>query len=80
VVDIEYTDNGRCYKVVYNSWQRRQRIEPPSNRSEPFARPADSYTYGMISRWYAVQSQMARARWSALAASASESKMPVKMT
>jgi hypothetical protein len=34
----------------------------------------------MISRWYAVQWQTARARWSALDASASESKTPVKIT
>jgi hypothetical protein len=80
VVDIEYTDNRRCYKVVHNSWLRRQHIRLRSILSDGRLPGAGiSYTYGTISRWYAAGNTV-RARWSALAASASESKTPWKTT
>jgi hypothetical protein len=83
VVDFEYTDNRCCYKVVYNSFQRRQRVGRSSSRCErvcPTPRiPTLLAAYGMISRWYAA-GKAARARCSALEASASESKRPVKTT
>ena len=33
-VDIEYTDNRCCYKVVHNCYQQRERVVPPPIRSE----------------------------------------------